>query len=495
MKTKLTSIALLVSMLATLVACGGGSGSTETTTAPTDTTTAESTTNENDPGLPERDFNGYTFTFAVRGIEGDPYQWNNTDIVTDGENGDVLNDSIYERNMYMKDKYNVNIDVLFCGNTGVNTTGSDMYKVINTAVMAGDATFDAILSSPYDSIGYAMTGLVTDLKTLPNLDLSRSYWDQNANKQLTFGNKVFITTGDITYIDNKATHTILFNKQLAEDYNISNPYDAVKDGTWTLDRFIADCKAVARDLDGDGEMTKDDLWGFTYWQDGAFTFITCTGNKFGEIDSNGEPQLTLYSERAVNTWEKMIDFISGEVAFDEVGNKGLFDADQTFNVMFGENHALYGWATVSTIIKLRSSDIDFGILPAPKYDEEQEEYITSPHAYGNTMLTVPVTMSDRLDETGFILEAFAAKSADVVTPAFYDKTLVGKSTRDNESAEILDMIYANKYYDIGYFFQWGDYTNVLMNAWNAKNPNFSSLYEANEAKALEDIEKIAELFE
>ena len=128
----------------------------------------------------------------------------------------------------------------------------------------------------------------------------------------------------------------------------------------------------------------------------------------------------------------------------------------------------------------RSSDADFGIIPHPKFDETQKNCIVSPHSYGNTLLTVPVTTRDP-DRTGFILEAFSAKSAEIVTPAFYDKTLIGKSTRDDESAEMLELIFSSKKYDIGNFFAWGDLTNKVMTAWNKKNENIASVYQGAEA--------------
>ena len=86
---------------------------------------------------------------------------------------------------------------------------------------------------------------------------------------------------------------------------------------------------------------------------------------------------------------------------------------------------------------------------------------------------MPVTTRDP-DRTGFILEAFSAKSAEIVTPAFYDKTLIGKSTRDDESAEMLELIFSSKKYDIGNFFAWGDLTNKVMTAWNKKNENIEN---------------------
>ncbi len=489
-------LALLLALAGT--ACGDSTSTGETTgTEASPVIETETETNPYDPGLPASDFGGYKFVFAGRGRDGEVSNWFNTDIVMEESTGDVLDDAIYDRNAYLAETYNVEIGIKFCGDTGVVTSGSEMYKNISKSIMSGDKEFDAILSSPYDSIGYALADYVVDLKTIDHLDLSRSWWDQNVSEQLTFGSKVFMASGEMSIVDNKATYVMVFNKQLVEDYALENPYTVVKEGRWTLDTFIQNCNLVTTDLNGDGKMTHEDRVGYTHWQDAIFGLIYSTGNSFGQINEAGEPELTLYSERMITMWDKVIGLAASDAAYAVHGNLDKFNtnsADDAFIWMLEGGHTLYNFSTIYTVIQMRISDVEFGIIPNPKFDEKQENYITAPHAYGNTMLTVPTTIDD-YNRTGIVLQAFTAKSAEIVTPAFYDKTLVGKSTRDEESGEMLDMIFANKHYDIGQFFMWGDYTNQIMNAWNTKNANFTSLYEKYEAKAMTDIEAISALFE
>lgn len=496
MKKRILSIVLLTAILAASVSCGSETDSKndEVTTSSDNVTTEETTTSKYDTGLPDKDFGGRTFTFALRGEEGNTYQWNGTDILAEEETGDALNNAVYKRNVYMRDKYNVVIDAVFCGNTSVNTQGSDMSSYITKSVMSNDYEFDAILTSPYDSIGYAENDYLLDLSELEYLDLSRDYWDQNANESLAMNGHVYITTGELTYIDNKATQCLLFSKNLVDMYDeIDNPYETVTSGKWTIDKMIENSKIVTSDLNGDGEMDEKDRYGLQFWQDAAFSFLASSGITYGKI-VDGEPELTFYSEKTVDLWSKLINYISSDYAYARYDfKKQGGDADALFTTMIENDQTLYTWAVVSDAIKLRSSKADFGIIPLPKYDEDQEDYISNPHAYGHTMLTVPVTTKDP-EETGFILEAFCAKSAEVVTHAFYNVTLKGKTIRDDESADMLDIIFNNKVYDIGAFYMWGDLPNKVMNAWNDKNENLASLYASYESAAESDVEKTRELF-
>ena len=500
MRKRLISIALVLMLL--LVSCGQTESESETnTTTDTSVQTTEGETELSfDPNVPDMDYGGYEFTFAVRGDGSGSGAWHSTDLIADEMNGETLNDAIFERTTYIEDKYNVKFDLMWCGETSTGLTGSAMSKVINQTIMAGDDTIDVILSSPYDSVGYMINNLIVDLNTVEYLDLSKPWWDQNANENLSFNDKIFFTTGELTIIDNKCTYGMIFSKNVAEMYDIESPYDAVRNGTWTLDKIIADTKKVTTDLNGDTVMDYNDRYGFVSWQDACFGLIHSMGNRFGEIDSNGEPELTFYTERLVNTWEKLINFendpgflalMPGHKFFTSFGSATTLD--QILATMLDNDQFLYAFATTSTVLQLRECEADFGILPMPKYDESQERYYSTAHGYGTTLMSIPITASDT-SRTGLIMEAFAAKSMELVTPAFYNVTLTGKTIRDEDSAEMLDIIYANKIYDIGYFFQWGNLTNLVMNAYNAKDINISSIYESAESAALADVETAKEIF-
>ena len=501
---KIAAALMLLQSAAALAACGGDATASP---SPASTTTAEDgggqiaeteaeTTNPYDPGLPDQDFGGYNFRFAVRGYEGSTGAWHNHDIVSEELNGEALNDAVYNRNLYLKEKYNVDISVLYFGETGVALTGSEMSNAVKKSVMAGDDAFDAIISSPYDSVGYMQNGWILDLNEIDNLDLSKPWWDQNALSELSFGSKVYFTVGELSYIDNKATQVTLFSKQVVNDFGIANPYEAVKNGTWTIDRLISDANSVSSDLDGDGKMDENDRFGYTYWQDDCFGMINSTGNAFGRI-VNGLPELTLYSEKMVSTWEKLINFLNQDSTINYATERKLLKdltGEEAFSQTINAGHTLYSFGYIFHVIYMRQNETDFGVLPKPKYDEAQDRYYCTGHAYGTAFVSVPVTTQDTA-RTGYILEAFSAKSMELVTPAFYDITLVTKSARDEESVEMIDLIFRSKKYDIGYYFMWGDLTNKIMNAWNAKKADFTSLYQKAESKALKDLEKAKELFE
>ena len=97
---------------------------------------------------------------------------------------------------------------------------------------------------------------------------------------------------------------------------------------------------------------------------------------------------------------------------------------------------------------------DFGVLPNPKYDENQKDYFSYVY-HGVSMYMIPVLAKDRADFIGYALETMAYESHNTVTPAYYDVTLLNKSQRDPDSYEMMDIAFRNRIWDLGYFAKWG----------------------------------------
>ena len=102
---------------------------------------------------------------------------------------------------------------------------------------------------------------------------------------------------------------------------------------------------------------------------------------------------------------------------------------------------------------------EFGIIPLPKYDSTQDEYIATAQEWMATMFMAPRSASNP-ERTSIILEAMASSAQSKITPVYYDSVLRRKLTRDNESTEMLDIIYDSRVFDIVYAYNWGKIKNL-----------------------------------
>ena len=104
MKRKQILASILCSLL--LVSCGSGSTAQNDDTSTPD---SEEQTTVAAPAVPVRDFGGKTFTFYIR-YGADGWDWNVNDFVSDGEDGEPVNDAVYKRNSKIEEKYNCKIE-------------------------------------------------------------------------------------------------------------------------------------------------------------------------------------------------------------------------------------------------------------------------------------------------------------------------------------------------------------------------------------------------
>jgi hypothetical protein len=163
-----------------------------------------------------------------------------------------------------------------------------------------------------------------------------------------------------------------------------------------------------------------------------------------------------------------------------------------FNVgmdnMFQNDQALFMWIRMVNIVPLRSMPTDFGVLPIPKRDTAQNYYSCDVNSWTGLGITVPVTAAE-MDNMGIFLEAYAAESHRRVKPAYYDVLLSGKVARDEESLDMLDIIFGNRTYDIGAIGTYGQ-LNELIYLVMTYDMNLSSWVEKRLERAQKDIDKL-----
>ena len=422
------------------------------------------------------DFGGYDFRVMDRSDEADP-NWVTIDVWSEGETGDTINDAVYQRNRALEEGMNIVIS---------ENQVKYPYESAKTAIMAGTDEFDVFTDGLSYLSSLAIEGYLVDLNTVDTLKLGNVWWDQDLSRDLSIAERLFFCTGDISIMDNYGTWCIMFNKDIVEEYDLDNIYDHVKAGTWTLELMYDMSKAVTKDMNGDGTLKREDQWGFLTEGYNGYGMWAAGGHKITGKDKDDMPTLTAYSDRSVTTMSKVAEFTQDKaaslVAENTEGGCGFT------NEHFGQGNALFIYGGMWLITKYRGYDVNFGVVPAPKFDASQDRYYNT-HSNGNcTAYSIPTTAKD-LSRTGAIMESMAEVSKFILTPAYTEVALKGKYIRDEESAEMLDYILFQRTYDLGMIFNWGNmFGNIISISFNA-GTDFASTYARDEKAALADIEK------
>lgn len=412
------------------------------------------------------------------------------DFEAENDNGTTVENAIYRRNQLMYDTYGVEIFNDDITNFNTSNGGGDGYKKIYNNHMAGDSIYDAAMIGTYDVASLALGGYIHDLNDVENIDLTKDYWDQKANNDLAIGGKMFYTTGDISIVDNIYTHAMLFNKDLIEAYDLDDPYELVKSDEWTLETFGSLVKQVGEDVDQNGVYDQNDMYGLLTWNDPMLAVLASSGEKIASINENGEMVLTFYNERVLTLYDTFENIVFDQshaynYQYDNVAGKGTSSAvwDTNRDAIFNSNRAVFYLNAMSVVERHRDSEVDFGILPYPKLDDNQEDYGHNVSAFHSSFLCVPEMVTDYAN-SGAVLELLAYYGKVYLTPAYYDQTLIGKYVRDEESVEMLDIIFSTRVFDVGIYYDIGTYRSQLTSLFVSRS-SISSIYETyrNSAEA------------
>jgi len=428
MKTSKTAIlSALAILLQAATACGTASGTADTTDG--NTSVSEETTADLFAGLPVKDYGGREFNFLIRETELNDYY-------IEQEDGDVLDDAVYRRNMEVEQRYNISIQPITIDASW--NARATYIGTIRSAVMAGGGEYD-LIDGYAGVIGDCFTDKVfMNLWDVPNLRLNEKWWSGLVADELTINGKLYAMTGDLAVNMWRNFQAMYFNKQLAEDYQLPSLYDSVKNGTWTFDRMLSSIKNVSKDLDGNSKMDMSDRWGVLVYDTLAIDNLHNAFNlPVSKRNSDGLPVFDFNNEILVGAVEKIMAFTfeNPDVMYVDQSTTNIA---ATTRAVFSAGNALFLLDTLAACTTLRDSDTNFGILPLPKYSEDQEAYYTSSRD-GRSMFAIPIDVKD-VEFVGLITEALAVASNRYVIPAYYDTTLKTKVTRDDESAEMLDII-------------------------------------------------------
>ena len=161
---------------------------------------------------------------------------------------------------------------------------------------------------------------------------------------------------------------------------------------------------------------------------------------------------------------------------------------------FREGRALFFLQNIGAADQFRDMEDDFGILPLPLYDENQDRYYNSAASWSISLYSIPKNAygADGFARAGWITEALAYESKYSLTPAYYEQTLQNKVSRDEESARMLDLIFATRTYDFGWYFEIGGYNEGIMNLLRAYSTDVASMVKRNEKMAAKVLNKYNE---
>jgi len=400
--------------------------------------------------LPEADMNGYTFHI----LSTDPATlWGYlVSIMAEEETGEPVNDAVYRRNNAIEERYSIEIvnscpgytDVISQTTQNLAVSGEDTYAIISYAVR--------------DQLSDVLKGCFRNLHSIESIDFNNLWWNKECADMLTIQDKLYVGLSEWNLISKDTLTNICVNNDIVEAHNMESPYTLVKEGRWTMDAMYDMQVTATQDLDGNGEISEGDVIGFAGGS-GAFNAMLNGGNQpYILMNSDGKWTLNEGTEGSIAAAEKIARIVNDK-------QSAAFQDEQAWGFpSFNEGKALFCQGTSATLRGLREAEIGVSVLPTPKFDENQANYRTMLSNQSMT-IAVPVTNND-VEKTGLICEALGAYSRIPMREVYYETVLKTKLARDQETAEMLDIIFDNICVDVGVLNEtaWG---SVITNYFNS----------------------------
>lgn len=487
MKKAVAAILLFIVLLNIFACSDGGSSSTSSNTQTNANGNGEIELTDDNTfyGLEKADFEGRTFNILYR--DDVDYSADNS-IYVEVESGDIVDSAVYNRNRNVEETFNVEINAIAM-NGGWSVKDSFSSTVINS-VYANDGAYDLIDYYAAYICDAISANVLLNLNEVNHLQLTSPWWSQIAAEALTVNGKLYTIPGDLSLSLWSHILTVFFNKTVAENYNIENLYDLVNDGKWTVDKFVEISKTIYIDIDGNGAYDTNDAYGTVLTDDLQFNnFHYAMNIPITKKDSEGFIEYNLDSAEVTN----MITFLYSMI-YETNGIAYFHDKAADAEIMFQDNRVLFMPTLLGNAEKLRNMDSDFGIIPYPKGSESQTYYGTTSRDQ-HTLFCIPIDVKDS-DFAGYITEALCVASYYEVVPVYYDIALKDKYSRDNDSAEMLDLIREGLSFDFAAVYSMsleraGFFTRDIL---YQKKTDIASFYETYIAKFNGALETFMECF-
>ncbi len=437
-------------------------------------------------------FEGETFDILCR--EDNAWGEFTYEIMADEGETELVNQAVYERNLEVEERFGIDINMIdIPGNWAVN---EDFLNTFRNSVLANSGSFDLVMSQQCYMAQSSLIDLYYNFYEVPyikdNLD-AEYYYDRIIN-DMTIDGKLFYLLGDYSLTYWEYAYVLYFNKTLAENYGIGDLYQLVKDGEWTFDKMVEYAKGNWFDLNGDGYPDAEDSFGYISDISNTTDVLNVQFDVQSIVKNEaGEYVVDFDQAKMVNILEKFIEFKKTDDVYTYSTSSSDTADSNPGDKIFTEGRSLFYPERLRKAQEFRGMETDFGIIPYPKWDANQDKYYTKSQD-GYSIAVIPID-APNVEMCGAVLDVLSAISYETVIPAYYDMALKDKYARDDDSGEMLDLIREGFKEDFGTFYGMdigmGLEFRVLI---SQDNSNFVSYYAVNKKSYERNLRKMLEAY-
>ena len=440
-------------------------------------------------------YNGATFNILI----GNYMEAYRDDIYSEGETGELFNDSVYNATRSVEERMSVKVEMR---EEKFNYPATPWSTLIQELVMAGDDTYGLVYGYPLTATATSGEKYFHNFIGAKYIDLEKPWWNKDQTAVYPTDNVLLYLRGAFTVGELRHAFVIFFNQDSLTNHNIKdNLYDLVNEGKWTLDKLDEFASVGYNDVNGDGTRDIGDEYGLTAGDTNKYRGIPAVCNEpMFKKNADGSFTFNMNSERMTNIVEKFHALTTAPYYLHAVGNQENAQSVFSFggNYMskpFTEGRAMFTWDLTGNAQYMQTlCDFSIGMVPFPKFDENQDGYYTSVQRHEH--IYVPVSVKD-FDRSCAIIEAYCSQYYRSVHPAYFENCLKARYSSDNAMSQMFDLVRDGMIEQMGETFSSNFKKNVdtfksieTLTTWAS---DMASVAEAAQAAADELVERLRTL--
>lgn len=354
-----------------------------------------------------------------------------------------VNNAVYTRNVNVEER--LKVDIEFVGIPG-NSSNKESY--VNTAkgsILSGTGDFDIMSAHSLVGQGMMLENLLGNLNTSEYLDFEKPWWPQKLIEAASINDKLYFASGDISTNMLWYMTVLFYNVDSATKLGIEDLHDVVLSGSWTLEKLEEVIKNTYVDNNSNGIKDSGDNVGLYCPKTPLDSFLYGSGVTVITHDSNGAPIVSdeFGSEKTISLVERLCTMF-----FDT--NDAMTSKDNNSANFAAGEYVLYFNYAHNAASTFKDVPFKYSVLPCPKYDDSQEQYITT-ESFSYSIYMIP-SDAKSFDKSGAVIEALASAGYRTTTPAVFELSLKSKYALNDKTVKVYDIIKSNVCFDLGRMF-------------------------------------------
>ena len=379
------------------------------------------------------------FELRIFANDSDDLSWAEITLAPEAYSGQYVYDEMYERNLYIESRFNCKISV-------TSRPMMDYADIENLAL--GDVSTDPHVVMYYDKWIMDSAMYFRNWREASYVSIGEEYWNPGVSDLFNINGKQIALSGSFSLGMLSRTDVIVFNKEMYGKYygDVSSMYGFVEDNEWTVEKLYELGQNVVESADDIWD--EKDQYGITGSKKELYTsLLVGCGIRFVQKDEEKILKFTLPSDTyAKDKMQKLLTLNQGnDIYYDNSSDVHTSGPEN----MFENGRSLFAVRSLFSIPNIRATmDQEFGILPVPKYNSEQQEYYSI--SYGGDMACLMKNVRDEdLEYIGIIMEALSFDSQQGLIPIYKERLLKTRYASDPDSSAMLDIIFTSTISDFG----------------------------------------------